>query len=429
MTIDRVKIALSWLSFSTFLLAYLFLGGEELHPSLEFFPLSFLTFCVCVLLVISGLIGLMISGHPFEKEQIEVFSGLIAVILSLLAETVYYPPDIYFLKYLLNHVGFTIGITIIFLSTKDYFIKLGVIKATPRTFKPFIIFSLSILSILAISSSTINALFRASISYCVEKDIIATTLNVVSSAIILFYGLYLARNYRSYSYPIEAFKISVSLSFVFASSYSLIKVLSFMKGYFSLIDALVGFTAINIALLTFFGSSMLLIGASMPIAERYGESVLLGIVSIVGYSEYIRNILTSYAREGYSILIITRRGSPLLSVFYEIREKAFIAYLDPETSYPRSISPTEFSLPPETAHIVKLAKIVKSSSKTNTLIIFDNLTDIYIVKGAKKSYEIVKEINRVLSSNDIVYFIVYVKAHDEKNIEVLKSLTKTYLEI
>ena len=51
------------------------------------------------------------------------------------------------------------------------------------------------------------------------------------------------------------------------------------------------------------------------------------------------------------------------------------------------------------------------------------------MRGDKKSYEIVKEISSILSPGDIVYFIVYVKAHEEKNIEVLKSLTRTYLEI
>ena len=429
MKIDRDKIVLGWLSLSILLLIYLFFRGRKAYLSLEIFSLSLLSFYICIFFVVSSLIGLILSGHSFEKEQVEIFSGVVAVALSLIAETLYYSPDIIFLKYLLSNVGFTIGITILFLSTKNYFIKVGVIKSTSRTFKPFIVFSLAIIIILSISPSIISIIFKENIPYCIKNDYVEVILNIIIFKATLLYGFYLAYNYKSYSYPIEAFKLLIALGFVFEASYTLIKILAFAKGYFSVIDAVVSFTVVNIALLIFIGGSMLLIGASMPITRRYSESVLLGITSIAGYSEYIRDILASYARQGYPILVITRRGSPLLSVFYEFREKSFIAYLDPETSYPRSISPTEFTLPPETAHIVKLVKTVKSLSKTNVLIIFDNLTDIYVMRGDKKSYEIVKEISSILSPGDIVYFIVYVKAHEEKNIEVLKSLTRTYLEI
>ncbi|RLE78466.1 MAG: hypothetical protein DRJ52_10390 [Thermoprotei archaeon] len=429
MRIDYDKVVLGWLSLSILLLAYLFFRGGKAYLSLEIFSLSLLSLYICIFFVMSSLIGLILSGHSFEKEQVEIFSGLVAVALSLVAETLYYSPDIIFLKYLLSNLGFAIGITILFLSAENYFIKVGVIKSTSRTFKPFIVFSLTIIVILSIFPLVISITFKENIPYRIENDYIEVILNIIIFKAALFYGFYLAYNYKSYSYPIEAFKILIALGFIFEASYILIRILAFAKGYFSIIDAVVSFTAVNIALLIFIGGSMLLVGASMPITRKYSESVLLGITSIVGYSEYIRDILASYARQGYLILVITRRGSPLLSVFYEFREKSFTAYLDPETSYPRSISPTEFTLPPETAHIVKLVKTVKSLSKTNVLIIFDNLTDIYVMRGDKKSYEIVKEISRILSPGDIVYFIVYVKAHEEKSIEVLKSLTGTYLKI
>ncbi|MDK2465147.1 MAG: hypothetical protein QI223_10300 [Candidatus Korarchaeota archaeon] len=120
--------------------------------------------------------------------------------------------------------------------------------------------------------------------------------------------------------------------------------------------------------------------------------------------------------------ILTRRGSPLATqIKGEFGERGRMIYLKQGVSYPIS---TEDALiaAPTTPHVISLIRKARIEFGEPIAVVIDSLTDLAMILGTKKAYELVREMLDSLEEEDRVAAIIVGGAQGEREEMLFRSL-------
>lgn len=127
--------------------------------------------------------------------------------------------------------------------------------------------------------------------------------------------------------------------------------------------------------------------------------------------------------------ILTRRGSPLATrIRGEFGERGKLIYLKQGVSYPIT---TENALiaAPTTPHVISLIRKARMEFGEPIVVVIDNLTDLAMILGTKKAYELVREMLDSLEEEDRVAAILVGGAQGEREEMLFRSLFPNELPI
>lgn len=124
--------------------------------------------------------------------------------------------------------------------------------------------------------------------------------------------------------------------------------------------------------------------------------------------------------ENRSTTVFTRRGSPLaLSLAGEMSPT--LIYLRQGVPYPSAMEGAIIAAP-TTSQMISLINRIRSSSAGPLMLVIDNLTDLTMILGLKKTYELLRELMDSVDEDDIIAGILVVGAQTKREETLLRSL-------
>ncbi len=120
--------------------------------------------------------------------------------------------------------------------------------------------------------------------------------------------------------------------------------------------------------------------------------------------------------------ILTRRGSPLAAqIRGELGTRGKVIYLKQGVSYPTTAGNALLAAP-TTPHVISLIRKARIEFGEPIAVVIDSLTDLAMILGTKKAYELVREMLDSLEVDDRVAAIIVGGAQGEREEMLFRSL-------
>ncbi len=120
--------------------------------------------------------------------------------------------------------------------------------------------------------------------------------------------------------------------------------------------------------------------------------------------------------------ILTRRGSPLAAqIRGEFGDRWRLVYLKQGLAYPTATGNAVMAAP-TTPHVIGLIKRARREFGGPIAVVIDSLTDLTMILGTKRAYELVREMLDSLDEDDRVAAIMVGGAQEEREEMLFRSL-------
>ncbi len=131
--------------------------------------------------------------------------------------------------------------------------------------------------------------------------------------------------------------------------------------------------------------------------------------------------------ENRATAVFTRRGSPLaISLASEVNST--LVYLRQGVPYPM-VSEEAITAAPTISQLVSLVNRIRSSSRGPLTLVLDNLTDLTMILGLRRTYELLRELMDSVEEDDLIVGILVVGAQTQREETLLRSLFPEVVEI
>ncbi len=161
-----------------------------------------------------------------------------------------------------------------------------------------------------------------------------------------------------------------------------------------------------------------------------GKSFLLEVNPSVSYEKTVRDFAQEFLSTKSFVFVFTSRGSPVYKSLSQVPDiKFYIVTTD--VSYPRPTDKLNEILAPQHDSAVLLDllnKTIKSTAGTGLALIFDNISDMILSSGFENCYKFIRHANEIMGEPRITsLFLITHGAHDEKVVNIIKSLFSNHL--
>ena len=167
----------------------------------------------------------------------------------------------------------------------------------------------------------------------------------------------------------------------------------------------------------------------IPEPSLFGKIFLFEVDPAFNYEKGVKDFVDELMSSGVVVFAFTWKGSPVYNALSKLGVRFYV--LSGHVSYPKATESEFEILVPQNDHAILLDLLQKTISANNegkVGVIFDNISDMILSSNLESSYKFIKQANEIMGGSKLTaLFLFTYRAHDEKTLNLIRSLFSTHL--